>query len=36
MTGGMQGPQDTSFYAMKKAVQQAVNIIKCGSRRGRT
>jgi multidrug efflux pump len=28
MTGGMQGPQDTSFYAMEKAVQQAVTIIK--------
>ncbi len=28
MTGGMQGPQDTSFYAMKKAVQQATSIIK--------
>ena len=28
MTGGMQGPQDTSFYAMEKAVQQAVKIIK--------
>jgi multidrug efflux pump len=28
MTGGMQGPQDTSFYAMRKAVQQAVSIIK--------
>ena len=28
MTGGMQGPQDTSFYAMKTAVQQAVKIIK--------
>ena len=28
MIGGMQGPQDTSFYAMKAAVQQAVGIIK--------
>jgi multidrug efflux pump len=28
MIGGMQGPQDTSFYAMEKAVQQAVKIIK--------
>jgi multidrug efflux pump len=28
LTGGMQGPQDTSFYAMRKAVQQAVSIIK--------
>jgi multidrug efflux pump len=28
MTGGMQGPQDTSFYAMRGAVQQAVKIIK--------
>jgi multidrug efflux pump len=28
MAGGMQGPQDTSFYAMEKAVQQAVKIIK--------
>jgi multidrug efflux pump len=28
MTGGMKGPQDTSFYAMEKAVQQAVKIIK--------
>ena len=28
MQGGMQGPQDTSFYAMRKAVQQAVSIIK--------
>jgi len=27
MTGGMQGPQDTSFYAMRTAVQQAVSII---------
>jgi multidrug efflux pump len=26
--GGMQGPQDTSFYAMEKAVRQAVDIIK--------
>ena len=26
--GGMQGPQDTSFYAMREAVQQSVNIIK--------
>jgi multidrug efflux pump len=28
MTGGMQGPQDTSFYAMRTAVQQATAIIK--------
>jgi len=28
MMGGLQGPQDTSFYAMKAAVQQAVSIIK--------
>ena len=28
MTGGMQGPQDTSFYAMRDAVQQATSIIK--------
>ena len=28
MSGGMQGPQDTSFYAMRDAVQQAVTIIK--------
>lgn len=28
MQGGMQGPQDTSFYAMSRAVQQAVAIIK--------
>ena len=28
MQGGMQGPQDTSFYAMRKALQQAVSIIK--------
>jgi multidrug efflux pump len=28
MSGGMQGPQDTSFYSMEKAVQQAVKIIK--------
>ncbi|SNT14952.1 multidrug efflux pump [Granulicella rosea] len=28
MTGGMQGPQDTSFYAMKASVQQATAIIK--------
>jgi multidrug efflux pump len=26
--GAMQGPQDTSFYAMRKAVSQAVEIIK--------
>jgi multidrug efflux pump len=26
--GGMQGPQDASFYSMKAAVQQAVQIIK--------
>jgi multidrug efflux pump len=28
MTGGMQGPQDTSFYAMRDAVQKATSIIK--------
>ena len=28
MTGGLQGPQDTSFYAMKTAVQEAVSIVK--------
>ena len=28
MQGGMQGPQDTSFYAMRRAVQEAVAIIK--------
>jgi multidrug efflux pump len=28
LTGGMQGPQSTSFYAMRSAVQQAINIIK--------
>jgi multidrug efflux pump len=28
ITGGMQGPQDTSFYAMRTAVQQATDIIK--------
>ena len=28
MSGGMQGPQDTSFYAMRNAVQQSVSIIK--------
>ena len=26
--GGMQGPQDTSFYAMEKALRQSVDIIK--------
>jgi multidrug efflux pump len=26
--GGMQGPQDTSFYAMEKAVKQSVDIVK--------
>ncbi len=26
--GGMQGPQDMSFYAMEKAVEESVNIIK--------
>ncbi len=26
--GGLQGPQDTSFYAMEKAVRQSVDIIK--------
>jgi multidrug efflux pump len=28
MMGGMQGPQDISFYAMEKSVKQAVTIIK--------
>ena len=28
LQGGMQGPQDTSFYAMRHAVQQTVSIIK--------
>ncbi len=28
MMGGMQGPQDSSFYAMRTAVQQSVSIIK--------
>ncbi|MGA3185471.1 MAG: efflux RND transporter permease subunit [Bryobacteraceae bacterium] len=28
LQGGMLGPQDTSFYAMRTAVQQAVSIIK--------
>jgi multidrug efflux pump len=28
MTGGMLGPQDTSFYAMRSSVEQAVKIIK--------
>jgi multidrug efflux pump len=28
VSGGMQGPQDTSFYAMRTAVQQSINIIK--------
>jgi multidrug efflux pump len=28
MSGGMQGPQDTSFYAMRNAVEQSVKIIK--------
>ena len=28
MAGGMQGPQDTSFYAMRTAVQESVSIIK--------
>ena len=28
MSGGMQGPQDTSFYAMRTAVQESVRIIK--------
>jgi multidrug efflux pump len=28
MSGGMQGPQDTSFYAMRTAVQESVSIIK--------
>jgi multidrug efflux pump len=26
--GGMQGPQDTSFFAMRNAVEQAINIIR--------
>jgi multidrug efflux pump len=28
LSGGMLGPQDTSFYAMRTAVQQSVSIIK--------
>ncbi|QHN03849.1 multidrug transporter subunit MdtC [Granulicella sp. WH15] len=28
MTGGMQGPQDISFYAMRTAVEQSIDIIK--------
>jgi multidrug efflux pump len=28
LQGGMQGPQDSSFYAMQKAVKQSVDIIK--------
>jgi multidrug efflux pump len=28
LQGGLQGPQDTSFYAMRKAVQQSVDIVK--------
>jgi multidrug efflux pump len=28
LNGGMQGPQDTSFYSMSAAVQQSVKIIK--------
>ena len=28
LQGGMQGPQDTSFYSMRQAVQEAVAIIK--------
>jgi len=28
MTGGMQGPQDASFYTMRTAAQRAVSIIK--------
>ncbi len=28
MAGGMQGPQDTSFYSMRTAVQQSISIIK--------
>ncbi len=28
MQGGMQGPQDTSFYAMRTAVQRSVAIVK--------
>jgi multidrug efflux pump len=28
MAGGMQGPQDTSFYSMRNAVRQSIDIIK--------
>ncbi len=28
VAGGMQGPQDTSFYAMRETVQRAVSVIK--------
>ncbi len=28
LAGGMQGPQDASFYAMRRAVRQSVDIIK--------
>jgi multidrug efflux pump len=28
LAGGLQGPQDSSFYAMKRATEQAVSIIK--------
>ena len=28
MQGALQGPQDTSFYSMEKALQQSINIIK--------
>jgi multidrug efflux pump len=28
LAGGMQGPQDASFYAMQRAVRQAIDIIK--------
>jgi multidrug efflux pump len=28
LTGGLQGPQDTSFYAMRTAEQEAVSIVK--------
>ncbi len=28
ISGGMQGPQDSSFYAMRNAVQQAIDVLK--------
>jgi multidrug efflux pump len=28
MSGGLQGPQNTSFYSMRRALEQSVNIIK--------